>query len=78
MLKILNQINIIMEDKIEISKTKFITVSEYRGKQYINLREYYLNDDGELKPGKKGISLTVEQWNKLTEQADAVELLIKN
>ena len=37
---------------------------EFRGKIYVDVREYY-EKDGEMLPGKKGISLTVEQWEKL-------------
>ena len=32
---------------------RFATVSEFRGKVLISIREYY-EKDGELRPGKKG------------------------
>ncbi|WP_411027189.1 transcriptional coactivator p15/PC4 family protein [Salmonella sp. s54925] len=32
----------------------------------MDIREYY-EDSGNLKPGKKGISLQVEQWEALKE-----------
>jgi len=53
------------DDKFELGKMRYINVNEFKGKQYVNIREYYLADDGEERPGKKGISLTVEQWEKL-------------
>lgn len=32
---------------------RYVTVSEFKGKKYVNIREYYDND-GEMKPGRKG------------------------
>ena len=32
---------------------RYASVSEFRGKKYVNIREYY-DADGDLKPGKKG------------------------
>jgi len=39
----------------------------------VDIREYYLDNAQELKPGKKGISLTVEQWNKLKESIQVID-----
>lgn len=36
----------------EISKSRRVTVSDFKGKQLVNVREYYLKDD-EWLPGKK-------------------------
>ena len=41
-----------------------VKVREFRGKIYVDIREYY-EADGEMKPGKKGISLTAQQYQKL-------------
>jgi hypothetical protein len=38
---------------LQISKNRFVTVSEFRGKVMVGIREFY-EADGELKPGKKG------------------------
>ncbi|KAL7623005.1 hypothetical protein AAE478_006684 [Parahypoxylon ruwenzoriense] len=46
--------------------TRRATVSDFKGKTYINIREYYTDSgSGSLRPGKKGIMLTTEQYNKL-------------
>lgn len=44
-----------------LTKSKRVVVGEYRGKKNLSLREYY-EKDGKWLPGKKGISLSQEQW----------------
>lgn len=41
-----------------------VKVSDFKGKQYVNIREFY-EKDGKKLPGKKGIALPVEQWRIL-------------
>lgn len=48
------------ESHVEIGKKRRVTVSVFKGKPLVDIREYY-GSDGDEKPGKKGISLTVEQ-----------------
>ena len=38
---------------LQIGKLRYVSVSEFRGKPYVNIREYY-DDKGVEKPGKKG------------------------
>lgn len=46
-----------------------MTVGFFNGKVNINIREYYTDRaSGQEKPGSKGIALTPEQWQSLTEQ----------
>ncbi len=33
------------------------SLSSYKGKQYLDLRVYYLGDDGDYHPSKKGITV---------------------
>ena len=42
-----------------------VTVKEFKGKTYIDVRNFYENDDGEMMPTKKGISLTPENLDAL-------------
>jgi len=60
----------------EIGKMRFISVSQFKGKPYINIREYY-EDNGVQKPGKKGISLPAEQWEKLKSLLNHVDQDLK-
>ncbi|KUL89880.1 hypothetical protein ZTR_02746 [Talaromyces verruculosus] len=48
----------------DISSHRRVTISEFRGKSLVSIREYYEKDGQEL-PGKKGISLPIEQFNVL-------------
>ena len=40
----------------QLSAKRFVNVREFRGKVLIDIREYYTDDAGELKPGKRGKS----------------------
>ena len=43
-------------------------VNQFNGKTYVDLREFYVDKSTEeTKPGKKGISLNVEEYQKLKE-----------
>jgi len=37
----------------QLGKMRYATVSEFRGRKMVNIREFY-EADGELKPGRKG------------------------
>jgi len=65
------------ETRYEIGRMRYVSVSEFRGKKMISIREFYQADDGELRPGKKGISLTSEQWEKLKSHVDDVDSDLK-
>jgi Transcriptional Coactivator p15 (PC4) len=45
---------------IDLGKKKHATVRVFKGMPLIDIREFY-GDEDDLKPGKKGISLTIEQ-----------------
>ncbi|RWS12920.1 activated RNA polymerase II transcriptional coactivator p15-like protein [Dinothrombium tinctorium] len=64
------------EKKFQLSNNRFVTVSQFRHKTRIDIREYYVTDDGVRKPGKKGISLSLQEWKKLKEQMDEIEKAI--
>lgn len=50
---------------------KLVKVREFKGKVYIDIREFY-EKNGELLPGKKGISLTPDMWRKLLSLGDEI------
>ncbi|XP_046574425.1 activated RNA polymerase II transcriptional coactivator p15-like [Haliotis rubra] len=64
------------EQMFQIARMRFATVSEFRGKAMVSIREYY-EADGDLRPGKKGISLTMDQWNSLKDQIEDIDEAVK-
>jgi hypothetical protein len=43
---------------------KRVTVEPFKGKVLVHIREYYVDKDGQVKPGRKGIALNKQQWEK--------------
>ncbi|KAK7595106.1 hypothetical protein V9T40_001539 [Parthenolecanium corni] len=62
------------DDKLgwHLGNNRFANVSDFKGRIFVNIREYY-EKDGELKPGKKGISLTAKQWQEFKEHIDDID-----
>ena len=61
---------------IERSETEQlqISVSEYKGKSYLNMRIYYTTDEGNTwLPTKKGVTFSPEQLDLLTEAIEAAK-----
>lgn len=53
--------------------TRRVTLSTFRNKTFVNIREFYENDEGKMMPGKKGIALTAEQYNAMLTAAPLIE-----
>jgi len=62
---------------VELGKKKRATVSSFKGIPLLDIREYY-GPEGEEKPGKKGISLTLEQWKLLKDNANLIDNMLLN
>lgn len=56
----------------EISKARRVVLNDFKGKKMISIREYY-EKDGSWLPGKKGISMTLEQYGALMGVLPAVD-----
>ncbi|GJN17928.1 hypothetical protein PR202_gb05036 [Eleusine coracana subsp. coracana] len=59
-----------------LSTKRRVTLSEFRGRTLVSIREFYLKDGKEV-PSAKGISLTVEQWEAFRNAVPAIEDAIK-
>lgn len=58
----------------DLGKNRFVTVREFKGKALVDIREYYEDKgSGELKPGKKGISLSSEQYRQMKSLLDDID-----
>ncbi|GAB1313856.1 hypothetical protein MFIFM68171_04066 [Madurella fahalii] len=49
----------------EIGNNRRVGSSQFKGTTLVNIREYYTAPDGDLRPGKKGISLPLDQYKAL-------------
>ncbi|XP_058290219.1 activated RNA polymerase II transcriptional coactivator p15-like [Hylobates moloch] len=57
----------------QTGKMRYVSVRDFKGKVLIDIREYWMDPEGEMKPGRKGISLNPEQWSQLTEQISDID-----
>ncbi|XP_075216652.1 single stranded-binding protein c31A [Lycorma delicatula] len=60
----------------QLESRRFVKVREFKGKVMVDIREYY-DADGELKPGKKGISLSASQWRKFLSYVNEIDEAVK-
>jgi len=62
---------------LKLSDTRRLTVRKYNGKVLVDFREYYRDKaTGALKPGSKGLSLSVEQWETVKASFAQVDEMI--
>lgn len=47
---------VLHEDELSNTQTR-LTVSEFRGIEYLSIRKYYRDFDGDWKPGKEGVNI---------------------
>ncbi|CAD7974359.1 unnamed protein product [Amoebophrya sp. A120] len=53
---------------VELGNGKRASFSQYKNRVFINVREYYLDSStGEMKPGRKGLTLNKRDFEKLME-----------
>ena len=57
--------------ELDSKKNIRITFRSFKGKQYLDIREFYLKDN-QLAPSSKGISLNKEQWEDLKSHLQSI------
>ncbi|KAH7434886.1 hypothetical protein KP509_06G039500 [Ceratopteris richardii] len=60
----------------ELSAHRKVTVRSFKGKVFVDIREFY-NKDGKELPGKKGISLSIDQWEVLRDNIEEIDRAVK-
>jgi len=58
-----------------MSAKRRVTVRLFKKMTLIDIREFY-DQGGEMKPGKKGISLTKDQWTQVKELQESINSAI--
>mmetsp|Transcript_9242 Transcript_9242/g.17401 ORF Transcript_9242/g.17401 Transcript_9242/m.17401 type:complete len:123 (-) Transcript_9242:2631-2999(-) len=66
------------EEFFDLTGKKRFTVRKWKGKVLLDIREFY-ESNGEMKPGKKGISLNLEQYKILKNlvKSGSIDALVK-
>ncbi|XP_042687040.1 activated RNA polymerase II transcriptional coactivator p15-like [Centrocercus urophasianus] len=65
------------EGMFQIGKLRYVRVSCFKGKVLVDIREFYMDKEGDMKPGRKGIALSAEQWNQLKEIIPEIDAAVK-
>ena len=52
-----------------------LTINEFRGVEYLHLRKYYLDFDGNFKPSKDGVAMSLDFDNSRALFEGLVEIL---
>ncbi|XP_063974528.1 activated RNA polymerase II transcriptional coactivator p15 isoform X2 [Diachasmimorpha longicaudata] len=64
------------EPSWDLGNNKKLVVRFFKGKLYVDIREYY-EKDGEERPSKKGISMGLPQFTELMKVIKEVEDVVK-
>ena len=54
-----------------------VTVTPFMGKVNVNILQFYVNGNGEMKPGKSGITLELNEFDKLVKLIPQIQSSIK-
>jgi len=55
-----------------------VTLSNYKGKQLVQVRETYVDQSGETRFGAKGIALSLNEWKELCNHSEAIDAALTN
>jgi len=55
------------QEKIRVEKR------EYKGREFVDVRTYYLDDSGEWKPTQKGVTFRPDQLEEIVEALEGVK-----
>ncbi|KAF9147198.1 hypothetical protein BGX20_006718, partial [Mortierella sp. AD010] len=61
-----------------LGSKKRLCVRSWRKQTLIDIREFYYDENGDPKPGKRGISLTKDQFQYIVDNIDEINKAIAN
>ena len=64
---------VVAEMEKSVNEKILFSLSEFKGKSYADIRVYYEDDDGELKPTKKGITIALDRFSEFKKHLQALE-----
>ena len=62
---------------VHINELKYVKLMKHREQLMVNLREYIKDCDGKLHPTKKGIMLSMKDWQSLKKEMKYLDKLLK-
>ncbi|EOB01394.1 Activated RNA polymerase II transcriptional coactivator p15, partial [Anas platyrhynchos] len=62
---------------LQTGKMRYVRVSRFKGKVLVDIREFCVDKEGDMKLGRKGITLSAEQWNWLKEIIPHIDAAVK-
>lgn len=60
---------------IKVGEDIQIERTEFNGNEYISIRRWFSNKEGELRPTKKGINLKLEEWKDFINKFNEIKKL---
>lgn len=60
---------------IDLGNKRHVRINEFKGRHFVDIREMY-EKDGKVLPGKKGISLNLDQWRNLVKNVGKISKAI--
>ncbi len=65
---------ILHEFKRNAEETLRISLSTFKGRTFVDIRLHYQDAGGELRPSRKGVTVTPELWDKFKKAIAAAEV----
>ena len=61
-----------------IGNEKYVTVSKFKGRKSVHIRQWYMNKNNESCPSQKGLVLTPVEWENLTKNIENVDKILQD
>lgn len=65
-----------MSEQLNVTEDLLVTISEFKGKSMVSLRKWF-EKDGVMTPGKNGLNVDVETWNKIVAKWDEIKAFVE-